>query len=70
MKDLLKNKSILGIEKALTTRSICKVEENWFPLDRKLVSNRQNEGFISKTRLQQTGKQNQQWLKIEKNGIH
>ena len=37
MKDLLKNKSILDVEKALTTRSICKVE--------KKVSTRQKIGF-------------------------
>ena len=37
MKDLLKNESILDVEKALSTRSICEVE--------KMVSTRQKIGF-------------------------
>ena len=48
MKDLLKNKSIVDVEKALTTKSMCKVEENWFPLDRKLVSTSGNKVFLQK----------------------
>ena len=56
MKYLLKNKSILGREKALLTRSIRKTEKNWFPLARNLVSTRQHEVFVSKIRFHQTGK--------------
>ena len=57
MKYLLKNKSILGGEIALLTRSIRNTEKkNWFPLARNLVSNRQNEVFTSKISFHQTGK--------------
>ena len=57
MKYLLKDKSILGGEKALLTRSIQKTEKkNWFPLARNLVSTRQHKVFVSKICFHQTGK--------------